>query len=78
VALLGVCAVGTHKSSCTTRPITPFFILEAFGTQRVTGHVITSEPSQQGGEIRSCKTRGGTGALLNKETGSRAMRHVAE
>jgi hypothetical protein len=48
VALLGVCAVGTHKSSCTTRPITPFFILEAFGTQRVTGHVITPEPFSAG------------------------------
>jgi hypothetical protein len=33
-------------------------------------------PPQQGDGFRSRKTRGGTRALLSREAGSRAMRHV--
>jgi hypothetical protein len=44
-------------------------MLEAHGPHGTVGHVTASEPSRQGGRVRSHRTRGGTEALPIREAG---------
>jgi hypothetical protein len=66
------------------RPARSFFIPEVCGLLRVMGHVDMPEltwqrwsPPEQGGGVRSRMARDSAGALLSREAGSGAVRHVA-
>jgi hypothetical protein len=71
-----VCGLETHKYSYLGMPSRFFFMLDARGPQGAVGHVTASEPSQQGGRVRCRRRCGGTGALPNREAGSRATVHM--
>jgi hypothetical protein len=71
------CALETCVTNCTDRMVRLFFIFEARSPQGALGHVTAPELSQLGGEVRSYKACGSTGAHLSWEVRSGAIGHMA-
>jgi hypothetical protein len=69
-------ALKTREPNCVARTAKAFFIHVVHSPPGARGHVATPNLPSQEGRAPSRGTRGSTGAHLDKDVRSRAMRHV--